>query len=713
MKKKFKHGIILPLKETFLKSNSGAVSIYVNEYLNKSSLKESTIVFTLKNKGKYLKKYVSTIQLKSNFFSNYNYIKTITNKKEFEFLDTVEIHNRPSYAEYLIKRYPDKKISVVLHNIFFSKNTIANKSRKLNLLKSCSSIVFVSKFLKDSFFKNLDINDANNCHIIYNTISKPKKINFPKKKLIVFAGKLNKSKGYDIFGRSVIKILQKHKDWKVLIIGNEKRESYNFKHKNIDIKDWLPHQKLIKIYNNASITVVNPTWDEPFGRTALESSSRGCAVITSVSGGLRETFNNNLILKKNNVSNLFNLLDQLIQNPKFLKKIQNINFSQQLISTNTEIKKLDEIKKSSIEDAQKLQKSNKYNILHIGVFGAKLSYRTFNLSLALKISNGLIRGGHNVINYDYRSQNNNQQNIIFKKLVYGSQLDGNILSIAENYKPNLILLGHNNLLSRKTILLLKKKYNSKISLWYEDHLTKGDPNFLTNKELIEKNSDIIDTYFVTTHPKYIKTKIDKHKINFLPMPVDESIEKYDFYKSNFKTKDLFFGISHGVNRGILKDKHYDARINFINNLNEENSNLRFNFLGVNNEQPKWNHDLYNEMKKCYFALNLSRGGPYKYTSSNRISTYIGNGMPTCVDARIKFSHFFTNKEMIFYRDEKDLIKKIKELLLNPKKIYDIGKRGKQKYFKLFNNLIISDYILSKSLNFKSKYKFIWEKKLNF
>ena len=227
MKKKFKHGIILPLKEVFLKNNSGAVSIYVNEYLNKSSLKESTVVFTFSNKGIYLRKHVSTIKLKSNYFTNYNYIKTIANKKEFEFLETVEIHNRPNYAEYTIKRYSNKKISLVLHNIFFSKNTIINNNRKLNLLKSCSSIIFVSKFLKDSFFKNLDINDSNNCYIIYNTISKPKKINTTKKKLIVFAGKLNKSKGYDIFGRSVIKILQKHKDWKVLIIGNAKRESYN------------------------------------------------------------------------------------------------------------------------------------------------------------------------------------------------------------------------------------------------------------------------------------------------------------------------------------------------------------------------------------------------------------------------------------------------------------------------------------------------------
>ena len=115
------------------------------------------------------------------------------------------------------------------------------------------------------------------------------------------------------------------------------------------------------------------------------------------------------------------------------------------------------------------------------------------------------------------------------------------------------------------------------------------------------------------------------------------------------------------------------------------------------------------MKKCYFALNLSRGGPYKYTSSNRIATYVGNGMPICVDEKLQFSNFFNNKEMIFYKDEKDLIKKLKVLLNTPKKIASIGKRGKQKYFKLFNNLIISDYILSKSFMFKSKYSFIWEK----
>ena len=40
MKKQiYKHGIILPLKETFFKENCGAVSLYVNEILKKKKPK--------------------------------------------------------------------------------------------------------------------------------------------------------------------------------------------------------------------------------------------------------------------------------------------------------------------------------------------------------------------------------------------------------------------------------------------------------------------------------------------------------------------------------------------------------------------------------------------------------------------------------------------------------------------------------------------------
>ena len=103
MKKKYKYGIILPLKEVFLKSNSGAVSIFVNEYLKKSKLSKDTVVFTSKGKGKYLEKNTVPINIGSKLFSNYNYIKSISNNNYFTDLEHIEIHNRPYYAKYLIQ----------------------------------------------------------------------------------------------------------------------------------------------------------------------------------------------------------------------------------------------------------------------------------------------------------------------------------------------------------------------------------------------------------------------------------------------------------------------------------------------------------------------------------------------------------------------------------------------------------------------------------
>jgi glycosyltransferase involved in cell wall biosynthesis len=704
-KKKYNYGIILPFKESFLKDNSGAVGIYVNEFLKKSKYTDKTVVFVRKANGKYLNNNIFKVESNSKIFTNINYLKEINESKIFKSLDYIEVHNRPSYAEYLLKKNPSIKLSLFLHNEFYTKKNLINNTKKKFLLNNCENIIFVSKFLKDSFFKNLDENDKNNVDIIHNIVTLPKKINKNKKKIIIFSGKLNKSKGFNIFLKSVSKILNKHHDWKAYIVGDEKREKYEYNHKNIINKPWLPHYKLLKLFSECSISVVNPTWNEPFGRTALESSSRGCAVITSKSGGLNETFKNNLVLKRNNEKELFKVLNGLIIDKKKLKFIQKLNFNNQLVDHKIEVNKFDNLKPNN--SLNKVY-PKLLNILHIGVFGEKQNYRTLYLSLANKISNGFIKNNHNVINFDYRAKSDS--NFLFKKLIKNIDIDTQILKISKNYKPNLIIFGHNNMLSRKSIIDLKKKYNTKIALWYEDHITKNDPNSENNLKLIEKNNDLIDQYFITTHKKYIKTKIKYNKINFMPMPVDPSIEKYNFYNYKNKSKDLFYAISHGINRGVLKKNHYDNRVNFINNLIQYNEGLNFNLFGFNNEQPKWNEDLYNEMKKSYFALNLSRGGPYKHTSSNRISTYVGNGMPTFVDKKLGFSDFFSDNELIYYENEKDIINKINDLKTNPKKIYNIGKNGKKKYFKIFNNTIIADYIVSKTLKLKSKYKYIWENK---
>ena len=119
-------------------------------------------------------------------------------------------------------------------------------------------------------------------------------------------------------------------------------------------------------------------------------------------------------------------------------------------------------------------------------------------------------------------------------------------------------------------------------------------------------------------------------------------------------------------------------------------------MGINNDKPKWNYDLYKEMMICKMSLNLSRGKPLKYASSNRIASYVGNGILTFIDEKIKYHDFFRKNEMLFYKNEKDLYQNndIKNDIL---KINKISKNGKKKYFEIFNNLIVSDPMYTQDL----------------
>ena len=158
------------------------------------------------------------------------------------------------------------------------------------------------------------------------------------------------------------------------------------------------------------------------------------------------------------------------------------------------------------------------------------------------MSNGFVRNNCDVINFSYRNYLSNK---IFPKF------DEDIIEISKNYKPDLILLGHINILKRNTMEIFKED-NRKIALWYEDHIADYGPNWKNNLNLIEQNHDLIDKYFITTHPSVIKTKINKSKLNFLPIPVDRNIENLKIYENKHRYKDLFFALSHGVNFGGLR-----------------------------------------------------------------------------------------------------------------------------------------------------------------
>ena len=107
------------------------------------------------------------------------------------------------------------------------------------------------------------------------------------------------------------------------------------------------------------------------------------------------------------------------------------------------------------------------------------------------------------------------------------------------------------------------------------------------------------------------------------------------------------------------------------------------------------------------GLNLSQGKPIRYYSSDRLAQLMGNGLLVFVDKKTKLNDFFSNKEIITFKNINDLAKKIIKYSINDKLRKSIAKRGRDKYFKYFNSTVIAEYILNKSFGIRNK-KYFWE-----
>jgi spore maturation protein CgeB len=109
------------------------------------------------------------------------------------------------------------------------------------------------------------------------------------------------------------------------------------------------------------------------------------------------------------------------------------------------------------------------------------------------------------------------------------------------------------------------------------------------------------------------------------------------------------------------------------------------------------------------GINLSRGNPIKYYSSDRITQFVGNGLLTFIHDKTHYNNFFSEDEIVFYNSVTNLSEKIQKFAKDDKLRIKIAKKGKSKYMKFFNSTIVAEYIVKNTfeVNYK-KNKFLWD-----
>ena len=199
---------ILPYKENYTQKGAGAVALWISEFMRDSIYKKNTFVIGSTVNKKFLTQNYINININSINSKLNSTTKEYSNKiiKKIEFLnfDIIELHNRPIMVKEFFQKI-NAKIILYFHNDPTTMKGAKSVEERIYLLKNVDKIIFISQWVKKRFFKSLPSLSDNKTEIIYHSID-PFRKKIKKNKQIIFVGKLNESKGYDLYCKAMFEL---------------------------------------------------------------------------------------------------------------------------------------------------------------------------------------------------------------------------------------------------------------------------------------------------------------------------------------------------------------------------------------------------------------------------------------------------------------------------------------------------------------------------
>ena len=204
--------------------------------------------------------------------------------------------------------------------------------------------------------------------------------------------------------------------------------------------------------------------------------------------------------------------------------------------------------------------------------------------------NGLIRNGHFVYDFSYREIAKNSTFLKRKKLG-AKKMNEKLLETISNIEPDLLLLGHSELVYTSTLKKIKESFpHIKIAMWWVDPFDRIAH--------INERLPYLDAFFATTSPDYYK-QFFTNRTNFFYMPnmCDDSIETLKAFENKKYDYDLIF-----------IGRNDDNRKDFINKLSSMEE-IDFKIFGDNRNSLIFGQIFLNTITKSPFCTELTIGNP--------------------------------------------------------------------------------------------------------
>ncbi len=320
-------------------------------------------------------------------------------------------------------------------------------------------------------------------------------------------------------------------------------------------------------------------------------------------------------------------------------------------------------------------------ILHIANFGFNKQGAHFYCT-DRKISAGLTENGHFV--YDFSFRDMARMGTIFKTKKLGANwANKEILKIVNNLEPDLVLIGHSDLMSPNVLKEIKKQFpQTKIAFWYVD------PLYLEQKlGFVREFSPYLDAIFCTTGGEYLEKLKQPHlKVAYMPNVGHRNVEVLKQFESAKIDKEFIFcGVVYKepVREKFLKD--------LADTLSE--NQVQYQYYGCFEQAGVYGKGYYKVLSEARMGLNYSRKNDVTLYSSDRIVQLTGNGLLTFSPNIPDFNQLYSDQEVVYFEDQNDLATKIKYYADHPTEAKKIAEAGWNKTRNSFNAKRISQFML--------------------
>jgi hypothetical protein len=312
---------------------------------------------------------------------------------------------------------------------------------------------------------------------------------------------------------------------------------------------------------------------------------------------------------------------------------------------------------------------------------------SFQHGVPHKISNGLVRNGHQVINFCDREVASGAGWLGVRSL--GRQKANTIfLEFCEHVAPEGILLGHADLITADTVRALRQRLpDVRVLQWNVDPLF-DEPN----ARRIEDKLDVVDATLISTAGDSLRRFWRPGKrLGFLPNPSDPSIERGHAYARDDLAIDLFFAV--GSPRDV---RHYCGRGWNVEELGalirQRIPELRTEFPGMFGTPPIVGGTFQRALEASRMGLNISKRNDVYLYSSNRIAHLMGNGVLTFIDRATGYAELLGEDAAVFHSEVEELIDKLRHFHGDDASRRTVARRGAERYRALFNERIVARYI---------------------